>query len=79
MAIYYFMVEAAPHADNPERDEFAGAYVSCWVDSVHLNSALTNATAYIKEEGWKVINVEDQFIANREQYVGDNDLIESLE
>ncbi|MFD0618228.1 hypothetical protein ACFQZR_12210 [Paenibacillus sp. GCM10027629] len=79
MVIYCFMFEAIPKIDNPERDEFAGAYVTCWVNSTAPNSALTSATAYINDEGWEVMKVEDQFIASREQYEGDDELAETLE
>lgn len=78
MAIYYFMFEAIPFSDNPEKEDCAGAFISCWVDSIDLNSALTKANTYINNEGWKVIIVEDQFIAIRKQYEGDPEAEDSL-
>jgi hypothetical protein len=79
MTIYYFMFEAIPHSDNPEKDDCAGAFINCWVDSIDVNSALTEASNYINDEGWEVISIEDQFIANRKQYEEDDQLKESLE
>lgn len=78
MAIFYFLFEAIPHADNPERQELAGAYITCWVNSIDFTFALPYVTTYINNEGWKVINVEEQFVANRERYEGDDQLDESL-
>jgi hypothetical protein len=79
MAIYYFMCEAIPKAENPEKEDVAGAYVSCWVDSTDLSSALKKISSYINDEGWDVINVEDQFVTSRDRYENDDELTESLE
>jgi hypothetical protein len=58
LSIYYFMFEAKPQSDNPEKEEFKGAYVTCWVDSKDVSSALTTARSYINDEGWEVISIE---------------------
>lgn len=79
MAIYHFMFEAKPQSDNREIEVFEGAYITCWVDSMDYSSSLTKATTYIKDQGWEIISIEEQFIANRERYEGDNELKESLE
>ncbi|MDM5155037.1 hypothetical protein QUF88_14805 [Bacillus sp. DX1.1] len=79
MTIYYFTFEAIPCSDNPEKDSCEGAFINCWIDSIDVNSALTKANNYINDEGWDVISIEDQFIANRKQYEGDYKLKESLE
>ncbi|EJR99336.1 hypothetical protein JDS77_21935 [Bacillus cereus group sp. N28] len=79
MTIYYFSFEAIPCSDNPEKDDCEGAFINCWVDSIDVNLALTKANNYINAEGWKVISIEDQFIANQKQYEGDYELKESLE
>ena len=79
MAIYYFMIEAVPNQDNPEKDEFEGAFVNCWVNSMNMTLAVTEASKYITSEGWKVQRIEDQFMTNRERYEGDLELLDSLE
>ncbi|MGK7377585.1 hypothetical protein ACSFXN_07060 [Planococcus sp. 1R117A] len=79
MAIYYFMMEALPRPDNPEKEEFEGAFISCWVDSADMTSALTEASRYIKSEGWKILQIEEQFIAKRERYEGDPERLDLLE
>ncbi|WKA49427.1 hypothetical protein QWY22_10975 [Planococcus liqunii] len=79
MAIYYLMLEAVPLPENKEEKEIAGAFINCWVNSASMESALTEANDYIQSEGWKVQKVEDQFIVNRERYLKDPELQESLE
>jgi hypothetical protein len=79
MAIYYFTFEAIPFSDNPEKQDCAGAFVSCWVNSIDLEFALKKANAYINHEGWEVIKVEDQFIATRDMYEDDPESEDSLE
>ncbi len=79
MAIYYFMFEAEPRIDNPEKHACKGAFINCWVESTDQQSALNEATDYINEEGWEVVSIEEQFIANRKQYEDEYELKESLE
>ncbi|MFD3447423.1 hypothetical protein ACFDTO_22785 [Microbacteriaceae bacterium 4G12] len=79
MPIYFFQFEAVPQLDNPERDECAGAYINCWVNSIDVNFALTTAHSYVNNEGWEVISSKEQFIANREMYEDDPETEESLE
>lgn len=79
MTIYYFMIEAVPNQDNPEKDEFEGAFVNCWVNSSNMTLAVTKASKYVNSEGWKMQRIEEQFIANRERYEGDPELLDLLE
>jgi hypothetical protein len=79
MAIYYFMFEAVPNPDNPEKEEYEGAFVNCWVNATSMKSALTDAAKYIKSEGWKIEGMEESFIVDRERYEGETELVDSLE
>lgn len=79
MAIYYFMLEAAPLLGNQEEEELEGAFINCWVNSTSMKSALTEATEYIHSEGWTIQKVEDRFIVHRARYEKDPELLESLE
>ncbi|MBW5445505.1 hypothetical protein GE107_05440 [Cohnella sp. CFH 77786] len=79
MPIYYFMFEAIPNPDNPERNELAGAFVNCWVKGDDVDVALKEARKYINNQGWNVINIEEQDIANRDWYENDVDKAEYLE
>jgi hypothetical protein len=79
MTIYFFQLEAIPHLDNPEKEECLGAYVNCWVKSINVKSAWNKAKNFVSNEGWEVVRIQDQFIANRKMYEGDNEAEESLE
>ncbi|MDQ0427263.1 hypothetical protein QOZ98_000088 [Planomicrobium stackebrandtii] len=79
MEVYYYMIEATPYSDNPEKETFESAFINCWVHSTDIETALTKAKAYIHEEGWSVKKIEEQFIANRNLYEGSPELIDSLE
>lgn len=76
MTIYYLMIEAIPNLKNPERNEFGGAYINCWVKASTQKDALKRAKEYIDEEGWIFIKVEDAWVAQRQFYM---DTPESLE
>ena len=76
MAIYYIMIEAIPNSNNPERNEFGGAYINCWVKASTQKEALKRAKDYIKNENWMFIKTEDIWEAQRQSYI---DLPESLE
>ncbi|MET0787007.1 MAG: hypothetical protein ABWX61_04860 [Paenisporosarcina sp.] len=78
MAIYYFLCEAVPHIDNPEKNEFEGAYINCWVDSNDIDLATQQGINMINNEGWELISIETQFQATRDQYEGDPELEEAL-
>ncbi|MGI2326715.1 hypothetical protein [Planococcus sp. YIM B11945] len=78
MAIYFFTFEALPKLDNPEIEEFEGAFVNCWVHSIDLNLAFAEARNYINEEGWKIIRLDSQYTASRELYENDPELLNSL-
>lgn len=79
MGIFYFLYEAVPRSDNPEKDHCAGAYIAVWVDSFDVHSAETEAKNYIHEEGWQVIGMEEQDIVCREYYEQHHELHEFLE
>ena len=76
MAIYYIMIEAIPNSNNPERNEFGGAYINCWVKASTQKEALKKAKEYINDENWMFIKNEDIWEAQRQSYI---DLPESLE
>lgn len=77
--IYCIMFEAVPRADNPNKNDFAGTFINCWVDSIDVDSAMVEAENYIKDEGWEIISIRDKFTVNRKQYEGEDQLKESLE
>jgi len=60
-----------------------GAIVNCWVKSINMKLALNRAKNYLSNQGWEVINVEDQFITSRDMYIGeaeeDDELLECFD
>jgi hypothetical protein len=62
-------MEAIPLQNNAESREFAGAFINCWVNTEVKKTAEINAVKYVKSEGWKVINIEEIFIAERKRYL----------
>ncbi|WDL95959.1 hypothetical protein [Alicyclobacillus sp. ALC3] len=76
--MYYFMFEAEPKPDSPERETSDGAFINCWVRDNDDQSALEQATRYIEAQGWEIIRVEEQCVAERDGYVDDDELPESL-
>jgi hypothetical protein len=79
MSIYYFMFEAIPNPNNPDRHEMAGAFVNCWVNADRRDVALKKARKYMNNQGWKVINIVEQDIAIRDWYEDDVEKAEFLE
>lgn len=78
MTIYLIQLEVIPHINNPESEECVGAFVNCWVKSTNIKSALNTAKNYVINQGWEVVSIEDQFIANRDMYLGDTEEDEEL-
>ncbi len=76
MVIYYLMIEAVPSRNNPESNEFGGAYINCWVKASTQKDALNRAKDYINGENWTYIKTEDIWEAQRLSYI---DLPDSLE
>jgi len=83
MTIYLIQLEAIPDIDNPEKEKCVGAIVNCWVKSINMKLALNRAKNYLSNQGWEVINVEDQFITSRDMYIGeaeeDDELLECFD
>ncbi|EST12134.1 hypothetical protein [Sporolactobacillus laevolacticus] len=69
MSIFYFMFEARPSDDNPEKDVYQGAFISCWVKADDIKSAYSKAENFLNnDEGWEIVEVEDQFVVTRDFY-----------
>lgn len=69
MSIFYFMFEARPSDHNPEKDVYQGAYISCWVKADDIKFAYNKAENFLNDdEGWEIVDVEDQFVVRRDFY-----------
>ena len=76
MKIFYYMVEAVPHKNNPDYKQYEGAYVNCWVKAASRMEALSKIKEYLKnEENWLYTKTEEVCVVRREQYL---DIPESL-
>lgn len=76
MKIYYLLLEGKPYTDNGESKEVLGAYINCWVKAKNKKAAEDLAIEYISSEGWETLNIEEMWIAEREQYVDEPDSLE---
>ena len=52
---------AKPKKSSEHYDEVLGAYVSLYVDYKDIEGAMQLAKFYIKEEDWKVVEIEDEY------------------
>ncbi len=52
---------AKPKKSSEHYDEVIGAYVSLYIDYKDIEGALRLAKFYIKDEGWKVTKIEDEY------------------
>ncbi|MBA6155918.1 hypothetical protein H3Z83_05210 [Tenacibaculum sp. S7007] len=54
---------AKPKKSSEHYDEVIGAYVSLYIDYKDIEGALKLANFYIKEEGWKVTEIEEEYFS----------------
>lgn len=54
----YIQFEAMPTQDVAVRDNVAGAYVSCWIQTGDAVQAEARGRHWISEEGWIVVSVK---------------------
>lgn len=52
---------AKPKKSSEHYDEVLGAYVSLYIDYKDIEGALRLAKHYIKSEGWKVTEIEEEY------------------
>ena len=79
MTVYYLMVEAVPHHNNPESKEYSGAYINCWVKADTPTDALCKVKEYIHEQHWSFVKLEDIFTVQRERYLDEPDSLEGYD
>ncbi len=54
---------AKPKKSSEHYDEVIGAYVSLYIDYKDIEGALKLAKFYIKDEGWKVTEIEEEYFS----------------
>lgn len=74
--VFLILFKAVPCEDNEEIKEFAGAYVSCWVNVETLKEAEIFALETIEKEKWKPEKLENWELVNEETYTDRSELSE---
>ncbi|CAA0143134.1 hypothetical protein TM902_120099 [Tenacibaculum maritimum] len=59
--MFLINVLAKPKKETEQYGEVVGAYVSLYIDYKDIEGAIQLAKFYIKEEGWKVVKVEEEY------------------
>jgi hypothetical protein len=56
--VIFIQFEAMPTQAVAERDNVAGAYVNCWIQTRDPEQAESRGRHWISEEGWVVVSVK---------------------
>ncbi|CAA0190276.1 hypothetical protein JIP1097_20197 [Tenacibaculum maritimum] len=59
--MFLINVLAKPKKETEQYGEAVGAYVSLYIDYKDIEGAIQLAKFYVKEEGWKVVKVEEEY------------------
>jgi len=59
--MYLINIQAKPTKESDYYDTAAGAFASVYVDYKDLKGAVVLAKYYVKEEGWEIVKVDDQY------------------
>lgn len=58
--MYLINIHAKPTKESEQYDEVIGAFVSIYIDYKDLEGAMELAQFYVREEGWKIDEVEEE-------------------
>ena len=58
--LWVFTLEARPLPDSPDFVEAGGAFVTCYLRPTFAPDPMRRAIAFVREQGWEVIAVEDE-------------------
>ncbi|GGG96753.1 hypothetical protein GCM10011416_13280 [Polaribacter pacificus] len=70
---------AKPTKSSDQYDEVIGAYVSLYIDYKDIDGAYKLAKHYIKQEGWKVTELEEEYYTLDSANDVDEDQVELYE
>ena len=59
--MYLINIQAKPKKESEYYDTVAGGFASVYVDYKDIKGAVNLAKYYVKQEGWKVLEVEDEY------------------
>ena len=57
----YLFFAAKPQSDNPEAEEYGGAFVGCWIKDRTEDEARSVAEIMIEDNGWIPTKIEEQY------------------
>ena len=66
----YLVFEAMPDQETATRENVAGAYVNCWVDTDDPVDAQGRARSRIADEGWTIVGLEECRVVDTARYAG---------
>lgn len=58
--MYLINIHAKPTKESEQYDEVIGAFVSIYIDYKDQEGAMELAQFYVREEGWKIDEVEEE-------------------
>lgn len=61
MPIFYIQYEVVPEVGSENFKTAGGAFVNCWVKENSASAAQKVAALSIREAGWKVVKVEEEW------------------
>ena len=59
--MFLINAHAKPTKESEQFDKVIGAYISVYIDYKEIDGAFELAKYYIKEEGWKLDEIEDEY------------------
>jgi hypothetical protein len=77
--LYLVTIEALPNPGTEDFDECGGAYVNAYIRESSEASALESAQRVITEAGWSCKAVESVAYVTREDFVEEDEGLESFE
>jgi hypothetical protein len=70
MSIYYFRFEAVPTTNAGDFNDCGGAMINCWIKEENGELASIKASSHITSNGWKILLLEESFLAEDGMYAG---------
>lgn len=74
MNIYYFRFEAVPASNAKDFNDCGGAMINCWIKEESGERASIKASSHIINNGWKILLLEESFLAEEGMYEGQESL-----
>lgn len=56
--MFQFIVEAIPHPQSSNAQQFGGAWVTCWIDFAGKEGAELLTKFYLEQEGWQIQGID---------------------